>query len=74
MLSDMEVPFTPEQEAELLRIALDAGTDPATLVREAALRLLARSGRAVTTGSTLPISHLGEVKSLHRRDLYDEIG
>ena len=36
----MEVPFTPDQEAQLAQIANDAGTDPEHLVRDAALRLL----------------------------------
>ena len=36
----MEVHFTPEQEAQLVRIATNAGTDPERLVKEAALRLL----------------------------------
>jgi hypothetical protein len=69
----MEVSFTPEQEAELVRIARDAGTDPATLVREAALGLLRQTGGAVAPESVLPMFHLGDVKSLHRRDLYDDV-
>lgn len=36
----MEVHFTPKQEAQLSRIAANAGTDPAGLVKNAALRLL----------------------------------
>jgi predicted transcriptional regulator len=36
----MEVHFTPEQEAQLARIATNTGTDPVRLVKEAALRLL----------------------------------
>ena len=36
----MEVPFTPEQEAQLAQIATRAGTDPAHLVKDAAVRLL----------------------------------
>ena len=36
----MEVQFTPEQEAQLSHIATKAGTDPARLVKYAALRLL----------------------------------
>jgi len=37
----MEVHFTPEQEAQLAQLATKAGTDPAHLVMDAALRLLA---------------------------------
>jgi hypothetical protein len=36
----MEVYFTPEQEAQLAQMATRAGTDPAHLVKNAALRLL----------------------------------
>jgi hypothetical protein len=36
----MEVHFTPEQEAQLSKIATTTGTDAEQLVREAALRLL----------------------------------
>lgn len=38
----MEVHFTPEQEAQLARIASNAGTDPEVLVKKATLRLLER--------------------------------
>lgn len=41
----MEVHFTPEQEAQLLEIASQAGTDPEHLVKNAALRLLERDAR-----------------------------
>jgi predicted transcriptional regulator len=37
----MEVHFTPEQEAQLTRMAATAGVHPEELVRDAALRLLA---------------------------------
>lgn len=37
----MELQFTPDQEAQLSKLAAQAGTDPAQLVMEAALRLLA---------------------------------
>jgi len=36
----MEIHFTPEQEAQLAQIAMQAGTDAERLVREAAVRLL----------------------------------
>jgi predicted transcriptional regulator len=36
----MEVHFTPEQEAELAKIAGISGVDPEAFVRNAALRLL----------------------------------
>jgi predicted transcriptional regulator len=37
----MELHFTPEQEAQLSQLATKAGTDPAHLVMDTALRLLA---------------------------------
>jgi hypothetical protein len=36
----MEVHFTPEQEARLVEIAANTGTDAERLVKDAALRLL----------------------------------
>ena len=41
----MEVHFTPEQEAQLSEIAMQAGTDAEQLVKKAALRLLERDAR-----------------------------
>jgi predicted transcriptional regulator len=41
----LEVQFTPEQEAQLARMANHAGTDPARLVKEAPLRLLNEEAR-----------------------------
>jgi predicted transcriptional regulator len=41
----MEVDFTPEQTAQLAQIATKAGTDPAHLVKDAALRLLEEENR-----------------------------
>ena len=68
----MEVQFTPEQEAQLTRLAMNAGTDAACLVKDAALRLLAGNTSLQTvslpTRSTLPVWHLGGVGRLHRRD------
>ena len=39
-MKPMEVHFAPEQEAQLARIATNAGTDAERLVKQAALRLL----------------------------------
>ena len=44
-LKIMQVDFTPDQEAQLSRIAYSAGTDPERLVKEAALRLLEEDSR-----------------------------
>jgi predicted transcriptional regulator len=41
----MDVHFTPEQEAELSRIASSSGVDTEKLVMEAALRLLEEDAR-----------------------------
>jgi predicted transcriptional regulator len=41
----MEVHFTPEQEAQLSRIANHAGTDTERLVKDAALRLVEEKNR-----------------------------
>ena len=41
----MEVPFTPEQEAQLAQIAATTDTNPERLVKGAALRLLEEDAR-----------------------------
>ena len=41
----MELHFTPEQEAQLAKIATQEGTDATRLVKEAALRLLEEDAR-----------------------------
>jgi predicted transcriptional regulator len=41
----MEVPFTPEQEAQLAQIAATTDTNPERLVKDAALRLLEEDAR-----------------------------
>jgi predicted transcriptional regulator len=41
----MEVQFTPEQEAQLVRIASVEGVAPARLVQDAALRLIENDAR-----------------------------
>jgi hypothetical protein len=74
----MEVHFTPEQEAQLARIATTAGTNTERLVKEAALRLLAgtagiQNAPQPTRANPLPIWHLGSViGALHRRDIYND--
>jgi predicted transcriptional regulator len=44
-LKEMELHFTPEQEAQLAQIASQDGTDAERLVKEAALRLLQEDAR-----------------------------
>jgi predicted transcriptional regulator len=44
-LEAMEVHFTPEQEAQLAQIAINAGTDAERLVKDAALHLLEQDAR-----------------------------
>jgi hypothetical protein len=70
----MEVHFTPEQEAQLARIATMAGTDPERLVKDTVLHLLENESRSRTTAPELPVWHLGAIGSFHRRDLYDDVG
>jgi hypothetical protein len=51
----MEVPFTPEQEAQLAQIATNTGTDAEHLVKDVVLRLLQGDAgfRAVRPGSVV---------------------
>jgi hypothetical protein len=61
----MEVHFTPEQEAQLVQIAMNAGTDAERLVKDAVLHLLegADAGfRAVSPGSVV-----AEMRALRAR-------
>jgi hypothetical protein len=69
----MEVHFTPEQEAQLAQIATKAGTNAEHLVKDAALRLLEDEGHPSAPAPELPVWHLGAMKSLHRRDIYDDV-
>ncbi len=73
----MEVQFTPEQEAQLARLAMNAGTDTEHLVKDAALRLLAGDACFQTVSpsprSPLPLWQLGGSGPLHRRDIYNDV-
>jgi len=60
----MELHFTPEQEAQLAQLATKAGTDPAHLVMDAALRLLEGN---VRPSSIPPGSVLAEMRALRAR-------
>ena len=68
----MEVHFTSEQEAKLAQLANQAGTNPESLVREAALQLLQREIPVRPDTGDLPIMRLGTMKSLHRRNIYHD--
>jgi hypothetical protein len=68
----MEVHFTPDQEAQLADLASKAGIDAEHLVKEAVLRLLEQTAH-LRPALELPVLHLGVMKSLRRRDIYDDI-
>ena len=69
-LEEMEVHFTPDQEAQLAQLATKAGTDAEHLVKAAALRLLEDETYFHVPPPELPVLHLGAMKSLHRRDIF----
>ena len=71
-LKGMELHFTPEQEAQLARIATNAGTAAEQLVKDVVLRLLEGETRVRPAPPELPVWHLGGVGALHRRDIYDD--
>ena len=73
IVKEMEVHFTPEQEAQLAQIATKAGTDPEHLVKDAALRLLEDEIYPPKPAPELPVWHLGAIGSLHRRDIYNDV-
>ncbi len=68
------VHFTPEQEAQLAQIATKTGTEPKHLVKDAALRLLGDEIYTRRPAPELPVWHLGAIGSLHRRDIYNDVG
>ena len=70
----IHVHLTPEQEAQLARIASKQGTDAEHLVKDAALRLLENESRLAEAVPELPKWHLGAVGAFHRRDIYDDLG
>jgi hypothetical protein len=73
ILKGMEVHFTPEQEAQLARLAARAGTDAEQLVKETVLRLIEDDSHFRRPVPELPGWNLGAIGSLHRRDLYDDV-
>jgi hypothetical protein len=72
-LMGMEVHFTPEQEAQLAQLATKAGTDAEHLVRDVVLRLFQEESTAHRPAPELPVLHLGRMKPLNRRDIYDDV-
>jgi len=68
----MEVHFTPEQEAQITRLAIKTGTDPEGLVKDTVLRLIGDETRFRAPAPELPRWNLGVIGSMHRRDLYDD--
>lgn len=69
----MEVHFTPEQEAQIARLAIKTGTDVEGLVKDTVLRLLDDETRFRSTAPELQRWNLGVIGSMHRRDLYDDL-
>ena len=69
----MEVHLTSEQEAQLARMAANAGTAAEQLVKEVVLRLLEGETHFRAAAPELPVWHLGGVGALHRRDIYDNV-
>jgi hypothetical protein len=69
----MEVHLTPEQEAQLARIATQAGTNAEQLVKHTVLRLIQAESIIRPASPELPLWDLGATGSLHRRDLYDDV-
>lgn len=64
--------FTAEQEAKLALIATKAGTNSERLVQDAALRLIEDESYSQAPPHELPVLHLGAMKQLRRRDIYDD--
>ncbi len=69
----MELHFTPEQEAQLARLATKSGTDAEQLVKNLVLRVLENEIRFRHPAPELPFWNFGVIGLLRRRDLYDDI-
>jgi hypothetical protein len=70
----VEVHFTPGQEARLAQLVTKSGTDTEHLVKDAILRLLEHEGRGrFPAAPAFPVLHLGAMKSLRRRDIYNDV-
>jgi hypothetical protein len=69
----MEVDLSPEQEAQLARIATRIGAKAKDLVKDAALRLLEDETHFHAPTPEFPVLHLGSMRSLRRRDIYEDV-
>lgn len=69
----MELHFTPEQEARLAQLATKSGTDAEHLAKDAVLRLLEEESSIPGAPPRFPVLHLGTMKSLRRRDIYNDV-
>lgn len=67
----MEVHLTREQEAQLMQLAMDAGTDAEHLVKDLILCMLGAKAHLDAAKTELPIWHLGATDRFHRRDIYN---
>lgn len=68
----MEVHFTPEQEAQIEKIAADAGTDAEQPVKRTVMHLRQTEIPRSPSTSPLPAWDLGAIGSLRRCDLHDD--
>jgi len=77
----MEVHFPPELEQKLTNSAAKEGRNPNELLQDVVTQYFEEKERFGRVGERLqidsipelPVSHLGEVGSLHRRDIYDDV-
>lgn len=70
----MEVHFTPDLEAKLVNVAAKQGRKPDALLQDAVVQYIDEAEcLSVKEIPELPIRHLGDVGSLHRRDIYDDV-
>jgi hypothetical protein len=80
----MEVHFSPDLQIKLANFAARQGRDPDALLQHVVTEYLAEAerlleapgngGGTLPLGATpeLPVRHLGDVGSLHRRDIYND--
>ena len=71
----MEVHFTPDLEAKLTIFAARQGRNPDALLQDVVAQYFEEAERSIAVEAIreLPVWHLGDVGSLHRRDIYDDV-
>ena len=69
----MSIEISPETEARITGEARKQGISVDALLDRLMSEFRANANASARATSELPVWHLGEVGSLHRRDIYDDV-